>query len=51
MICIRNTVWRLNGAYMGYRNKLQTDLFKLHNQPGATGTDDSRLRTQYRLAF
>ncbi|MEK6577371.1 MAG: porin [Nitrospirota bacterium] len=41
----------INYFFKGHRNKIQADFFKIKDEAGKNGDDDSRLRVQYQLSF
>lgn len=41
----------INYFINGHRNKIQVDAFKIQDQAGKSGDNDSRLRVQYQLSF
>ncbi len=41
----------INYFFKGHRNKIQADLFKIKDETGKKGDDDTRLRVQYQLSF
>ncbi len=41
----------INYFFKGHRNKIQADFFRIKDEAGKNGDDDTRLRVQYQLSF